>query len=284
MRWDYGKVYQYIRKSKGLTQEEVCQEVFARSTLARIESGKVIPQFDTMMFLLRQIDMGLDEFEYICNYYQPNQRQKIINQLSNLSGISLTSDLEKLVSLCDEYLQKEHDTPIERIYKILKVNLLLGKSQDFFTNPQLNQLTQDIWNEIEKQDVWYFNDLKLLSTILYHFSFENIETNTQKILENLKKYSDYRETNYYQFSILMNLSTIYLRNDRIKEAQAIALWALEIAQKLKRFDCLGFAQVRLGICQKDEEMIKKGVALLKLTEENHLVASLENEIEQYYQP
>ncbi|HEK9519059.1 TPA: DNA-binding protein, partial [Streptococcus equi subsp. equi] len=24
MRWDYGKIYQAIRKSKGLTQEKIC--------------------------------------------------------------------------------------------------------------------------------------------------------------------------------------------------------------------------------------------------------------------
>lgn len=50
MRWDYGKVFQEIRQSKGLTQEEVCGDFLARSTLARIESGKVVPRFDTMIF------------------------------------------------------------------------------------------------------------------------------------------------------------------------------------------------------------------------------------------
>ena len=57
MRWDYGKIYKEIRKSKGLTQEEICGDFLARSTLARIESGQVVPKFDTMIFLLRQIDM-----------------------------------------------------------------------------------------------------------------------------------------------------------------------------------------------------------------------------------
>ena len=83
MRWDYGKIYKEIRKSKGLTQEEICGDFLARSTLARIESGQVVPKFDTMIFLLRQIDMTLEEFKYICDYYQPSQRQKILNSLYN---------------------------------------------------------------------------------------------------------------------------------------------------------------------------------------------------------
>lgn len=70
MRWDFGKVYKDIRQSKGLTQEEICGDMLARSTLARIESGQVIPKFDTFIFLLQQINMSLEEFEYICNVYR----------------------------------------------------------------------------------------------------------------------------------------------------------------------------------------------------------------------
>lgn len=50
MRWVFGKVYKDIRQSKGLTQEEICDDMLARSTLARIEGGQVIPKFDTFIF------------------------------------------------------------------------------------------------------------------------------------------------------------------------------------------------------------------------------------------
>ena len=37
MRWDYGKIYKEIRKSKGLTQEEICGDFFSSlKLLARI--------------------------------------------------------------------------------------------------------------------------------------------------------------------------------------------------------------------------------------------------------
>lgn len=60
MRQDFGKVYKDIRQSKGLTQEEICGDMLARSTLARIESDQVIPKFDTFIFLLQQINMSLE--------------------------------------------------------------------------------------------------------------------------------------------------------------------------------------------------------------------------------
>ena len=96
MRWDYGKVFQEIRQSKGLTQEEVCGDFLARSTLARIESGKVVPRFDTMIFLLHQIDMTLEEFKYICNLHQHSERQAIVNAYQNLSPVVGVKDLQKL--------------------------------------------------------------------------------------------------------------------------------------------------------------------------------------------
>ncbi len=43
MRYDFGKVYKEIRESKGLTQEEVCGNVLSRTSLSKIESGKVTP-------------------------------------------------------------------------------------------------------------------------------------------------------------------------------------------------------------------------------------------------
>ena len=113
MRWDYGKIYKEIRKSKGLTQEEICGDFLARSTLARIESGQVVPKFDTMIFLLRQIDMTLEEFKYICDYYQPSQRQKILNSLYNQGeSIEGTKGLLQLKRECEAYLYKHSDIPI----------------------------------------------------------------------------------------------------------------------------------------------------------------------------
>lgn len=105
MRWVFGKVYKDIRQSKGLTQEEICDDMLARSTLARIEGGQVIPKFDTFIFLLQQINMNLEEFEYICNVYQPSERQKLLNIANNNLSITDNTELLSLKRQCQEYLQ-----------------------------------------------------------------------------------------------------------------------------------------------------------------------------------
>lgn len=285
IRWDYGKVYKEIRKSKGITQEEICGDTFARSTLTRIEGGNVIPKFETMIFLLNQIDMTLDEFEYICNYYYPTERREILNDIQKInSRIIPISELENLKERCQNYLRKNHDLPMANISDTLQAHILFRKSGMSQTSSELNSLTMKIWNYLEKQDTWYFSDLRLLSNILYHFPFEHISKITHKILESLIKYSDYRDIKGPQFTILINPSTLYLHHNQIAECRSITLWALELAQELKRFDFLGMSQVRLGICQQDDDLIEKGLAILRLTDETELLAMLEKEVADYRHP
>ena len=88
MRYDFGKVYKEIRESKGLTQEEICGGVLSRTSLSKIESGKATPKYENMEFLLRQINMSFEEFDYICHLYQPSQRTEIMQTYLNMRPLS----------------------------------------------------------------------------------------------------------------------------------------------------------------------------------------------------
>ena len=281
MRWDYGKIYKEIRKSKGLTQEEICGDFLARSTLSRIESGQVVPKFDTMIFLLRQIDMTLEEFKYICDYYQPSQRQNILNSLYN-QGESIvgTEGLLQLKRECEAYLYKHSDIPIKHALDSINITIHL-RQNGISETKEINATTNKIWAYLEKQDTWYESDFRLLSTILYFFPLENIKQFTQKILNSIKKYQSFRNGNNLQIGLLVNLSPIYLYNGLKRECAEITTYIYDLSKKEKRYDSLGLSQIRLGICKNDNELIKKGIALLQLADEKELVKSLKEEIEKY---
>ena len=114
MRYDFGKVYKEIRKSKGLTQEEVCGNVISRTSLSKIESGKVTPKYENMEFLLRQINMSFEEFDYICHLYQPSQRTEIMQTYLNMSSILGTSELENYFKNAKTIFKTHHDLPYRR--------------------------------------------------------------------------------------------------------------------------------------------------------------------------
>lgn len=284
MRYDFGKVYKEIRESKGLTQEEVCGDILSRTSLSKIESGKTTPKYENMEFLLQQINMTFEEFDYICHLYQPSQRAEIIQSYLNMSSILGTSELEKLFQKCQDYLKTHHDLPIEEISDMLEVVIYIRQHGTGELSNHTEQIVKKLWRKIEKQDTWYESDLKILNTILFRFPIEHLHLITGKILQRLEVYKNYQHLYDLRMAILLNLSTLYLYNQDRNMCQQICYTLLEDAKKKKSYDRLAICYVRIGICRDDAKLIQKGFSLLELTDETSILAFLKKEVEIYYQP
>ena len=284
MRYDFGNVYKEIRESKGLTQEEVCGSVLSRTSLSKIESGKTTPKYENMEFLLRQINMSFEEFEYICNLYQSSERSTIMQTYLNMGSILGTSELEKLFQKCQDYLKTHHDLPIEEISDMLEVVIYIRQHGTGELSGHAEQVVKKLWRKIEKQDIWYESDLKILNTILFSFPIEHLHLITEKILQRLEIYKNYQHLYGLRMTILLNLSTLYLYNQDKNMCQQICYTLLEDAKKKKRYDNLAIAYVRIGICTHNELLIQKGFSLLELTNETSILSHLQKEVETYSQP
>ena len=283
MRYDFGKVYKEIRESKGLTQEEVCGDILSRTSLSKIESGKVTPKYENMEFLLRQINMSFEEFDYICHLYQPSQRTEIMQTYLNMSSILGTSELEKLFQKCQDYLKTHYDLPIEEIKDMLEIVIHIRQHGTEQLSDQVKQTITKLWEKIEKQDTWYESDLKILNTILFSFPIEHLHLITEKILQRLEVYKNYQHLYDLRMAILLNLSTIYLYNQDKNMCKQICYTLLEEAKNKKSYDRLAICYVRIGICRDDARLIQKGFSLLELTEETSMLSHLKKEVEIYYQ-
>ena len=284
MRYDFGKVYKEIRESKGLTQEEVCGGILSRTSLSKIESGKTTPKYENMEFLLQQINMTFEEFDYICHLYQSSQRAEIIQNYLNMSSILGTSELKKLFQKCQDYLKTHHDLPIEEISDMLDVVIYIRQHGIGELSDHAEQVVKKLWRKIEKQDTWYENDLKILNTILFRFPIEHLHLITGKILQRLEVYQNYQHLYDLRMAILLNLSTLYLYNQDRNMCQQICYTLLEDAKKKKHYDRLAICYVRIGICTDDSKLIQKGFSLLELTDETSMLSHLQKEVETYYQP
>lgn len=284
MRYDFGKVYKEIRESKGLTQEEVCGDVLSRTSLSKIESGKVTPKYENMEFLLRQMNMSFEEFDYICHLYQPSQRTEIMQTYLNMTSIIGSNSLVHFFETCQDYLKTHHDLPIEEIRDMLEVVIHLRQHGTEQLSDQVKQTIQKLWEKIEKQDTWYESDLKILNTILFSFPIEHLHLITEKILQRLEVYKNYQHLYDLRMTILLNLSTIYLYHQDKNMCQQICYTLLEDAKNKKSYDMLAICYVRIGICRNDAKLIQKGFSLLELTEETSMLSHLKKEVETYSQP
>lgn len=284
MRYDFGKVYKEIRESKGLTQEEVCGNVLSRTSLSKIESGKVTPKYENMEFLLRQINMSFEEFDYICHLYQPSQRTEIMQTYLNMTSIIGSNSLVHFFETCQDYLKTHHDLPIEEIRDMLEIVIHIRQHGTEQLSDQVKQTVKKLWEKIEKQDTWYENDLKILNTILFSFPIDHLHLITGKILQRLEVYKNYQHLYDLRMAILLNLSTIYLYHQDKNMCQQICYTLLEDAKNKKSYDMLAICYVRIGICRNDAKLIQKGFSLLELTEETSMLSHLKKEVETYYQP
>ncbi|MFM0588087.1 helix-turn-helix transcriptional regulator [Streptococcus suis] len=283
MRWDYGSVYKSIRKSKRLSQEQICGDYLNRATLSRFEKNQNIPSYELMRFLLKQVDMTFEEFEYLCNYYQPSQRQQLLYDIDNLRNPT-TKMMEDLIKRCQDHLEKESDDgPIRRKCQLLETVVAIRNSTSFNQlSEEAETLSKLLWSELERYDNWYHNDIILVGTLLSKISsLDSLEETANLLLKRLEKYKDYKRIQPTILSYYQSLSYFFLEQKQYDKATFFATKLMDLAKQEKRYDQLARAYVYLGIAQNKQELMEKGLQILELTDEKRLVDNLKSLIKQH---
>ncbi|HEM2742223.1 TPA: helix-turn-helix transcriptional regulator [Streptococcus suis] len=283
MRWDYGSVYREIRKNKHLSQEQICGDYINRTTLVRFEKNQNIPSYELMRFLLKQVDMTFEEFEYLCNYYQPSQRQQLLYDIDNLRNPT-TKTMEDLIKRCQNHLKKEpNDVPIHRKCLLLKTVVAVRKSSSITQlSDEAETLSKLLWSQLERYDNWYHNDIILVGTLLSHIiSLDSLEETANLLLKRLEKYKDYKRIQPTILSYYQSLSYFFLEQRQYNKSTFFATKLMDLAKKEKRYDQLARAYVYLGIAQNKQELVEKGLQILELTDEKRLVDNLKSLINQH---
>lgn len=283
MRWDYGSIYKSIRKSKHLSQEQICGDYLNRTTLVRFEKNQTIPSYELMRFLLKQVDMTFEEFEYLCNYYQPSQRQQLLYDIDNLRNPT-TKTMEDLIKRCQDHLKKEpNDIPIHRKCLLLETVVAVRKSSSITQlSDEAETLSKLLWSELERYDNWYHNDIILVGTLLSKISsLDSLEETANLLLKRLEKYKDYKRIQPTILSYYQSLSYFFLEQRQYNKSTFFATKLMDLAKQEKRYDQLARAYVYLGIAQNKQELVEKGLQILELTDEKRLVDNLQFLIKQH---
>ncbi|MDW8680733.1 helix-turn-helix transcriptional regulator [Streptococcus suis] len=283
MRWDYGSVYKSIRESKHLSQEQICGDYLNRTTLVRFEKNQTIPSYELMRFLLKQVDMTFEEFEYLCNYYQPSQRQQLLYDIDNLRNPT-TKTMEDLIKRCQDHLKKEpNDIPIHRKCLLLETVVAVRKSSSITQlSDEAETLSKLLWSELERYDNWYHNDIILVGTLLSKISsLDSLEETANLLLKRLEKYKDYKRIQPTILSYYQSLSYFFLEQKQYSKSTFFATKLMDLAKQEKRYDQLSRAYVYLGIAQNKQELIDKGLQILELTDEKRIVDNLQFLIKQH---
>ncbi|HEL1616279.1 TPA: hypothetical protein TXL58_000293 [Streptococcus suis] len=227
--------------------------------------------------------MTFEEFEYLCNYYQPSQRQQLLYDIDNLRNPT-TKMMENLIKRCQDHLNKEPDDgPIRRKCQLLETVVAIRNSTSFNQlSEEAETLSKLLWSELERYDNWYHNDIILVGTLLSKISsLDSLEETANLLLKRLEKYKDYKRIQPTILSYYQSLSYFFLEQKQYNKSTFFATKLMDLAKQEKRYDQLARAYVYLGLAENKQELIDKGLQILELTDEKRLVDNLQFLINQH---
>lgn len=100
------------------------------------------------------------------------------------------------------------------------------------------------------------------------------------LLSSLEKYTDFKRIKPTELSLYQFLSYLSLFVGMKSEAIRLSKILITLAKQEKRYDQLARGYVYLGIAEKKQELIDKGLKILELTEEQHILDSLKSFIKE----
>lgn len=169
-------MYRFIRKGKGMTQKEVCNDFLDRTTLSRIEKNETEPRFENACYLLERIDVSLDKFRYLANIENRDNRDnrtRLIEDFYSIISNTESAQIRKLYRRCLEFTSTCSDKKIEEILLILR--LYLSADPIDFDKTEFKGLVTPIWQRLSKIEVWTLRDIQIFAIISFHLEISTLE-------------------------------------------------------------------------------------------------------------
>lgn len=276
----YGKSFHFIRKSKNLTQDYVCDNFLSRTSLSKFENEKNLVNFTTITHLLNRIDMSFDEFLYISNNFKNQDKQLILSKYFAITDNSSTDLIKEIIELGNGYLKSTYDQLISDVVLILECLLDLDQNSNISVIKETKKEVLDVWKRLSNMDQWYLIELKLVNSILFSLPLESSHYIGLRMLKELDKYNDF----YYSFDLILsiyaNLSTLFLHSNNIEECLNLSEKLVVLAKAKKRYDFLALGFVRKGICESNDYFIEKGMRILEIIDDIKLKEYISAELEE----
>lgn len=271
---NFGNTIRKLRISRRITQEQLAKNLFDRSSLSKIEHAKLAASYENQVQLIRRLGLTPNEFEYICDNYHVNNKNQLLQRFFNLEDSSETDKVEALLQDCTKY---ENDNDISRIIKVLQSLLLLNQPRGI---NQAKRLVQPIWYDYLAQvDFLTITDIAILNTILYAFDYQTAKDIIKRISSEIDTHYPFKKA--LRANTMLNLSAIQMQQREFDLAVNTLIKLKPTLKKLRQYDKLLVANIRISICEGNKAEALKQVNLLHQIDANRLATALEQEIQEY---
>ncbi|MBO0468531.1 helix-turn-helix transcriptional regulator [Enterococcus plantarum] len=271
-----GSLIKKIRKSKRLSQSEVCQNFISRAALSRIESGQTTPNYRSFSHILNILDVSFDEFEYLSE--TTDLKKQILIDFWKITDNMQVDKLRLVINDCKTYLKINDDKLINDIFILASTlitlpNLSLEKDDTFFGKSDINK----VWERINSMDSWTLNELRIAGCSLFYYPIDTALCIAKRVEKELQRYEGLENVQPIIVGLYINLTTLYLNTDNFDSAIISNKKSLNLSKRINRFDYHFLCEVREGILSGDKDKIDDGLHFLKRIKKHKIVKSLEEE-------
>ena len=271
---NFGKTIHSLRTTRKMTQQDLAQDLFDRSTISKIENTELSTTYENELKLIKRLGLTPNEFEYISNSYHISTKSQLLHRFLNLDG---SIDKDKINSLLQDCLLVKNDDDIKRITIILKALLLVDKPKGF-THAQ--ELVQPIWlNSLRNIEIFTVTDITILNSILFAFDYQTANEIITKIIANIDNHYPFMRT--LKTNTLINQAIIQMTHHKFKLAVTTLNSLKPLLKSLRQYDKLLVVNARIAICQKHKLEALEQISLLEKIGAQNLAESLKQEVEDF---
>ena len=272
---NFGKTIHKLRTTRKMTQQELAQDLFDRSTISKIENAELSTTYENELKLIERLGLNPNEFEYISNGYHISTKNQLLHRFLNLDG---SIDQDEIKNLLEDCLWVKNDNDIKRIAIILKSLLLVDKPKGY-THAQ--ELVQPIWfDSLSDLQVFTVTDITILNSILFAFDYRTANEIIAKIIANIDNHYPFMKT--LKTNTLINQAIIQMTHHKFKLAVTTLNSLKPLLKSLRQYDKLLVVNARIAICQKHKLEALEQISLLEKIGADNLARHLKQEIEEFF--
>lgn len=277
-----GEIVGVIRRNKGYSQKYVSSGALTQGAYSKFETQNTDIGRATFDYILTKLELSYEEFKYIENEYNHNERDKLLNKLFDLSY----NDKEVLQSLLEEstiYLKQKDDILVKDISRVCNALILLSKTNDI---EQARIPLMEVWERLSKRNLFYISDLYFINTILFLFPLESALEIKKFAFRSINKYKNFQKIERLKINFSINIMLLLMKAHRFEDALIENEHAICLCKKYSDYLRLAICYIRKGICinqlnASGDEWINKGKNILTVIEECKILNILEEEIVRY---
>lgn len=246
--YQFGQTLKKIRINKGYTQEEIADGKMSRSNYTKVENDEINPNVVKFFTILDQLNMSVEEFSFILNGYEMNDKETIMYRFKQMSQSPAPSYLSELSELARDYLTRREDHIVRDI-----LSLTLGHSA-LLVDHDLEKAREHagkVWDRLKTCDKFYLTEYHLLNRILYFFELETAVSMTNKALEDLQEYETFKEADDLRLSYLSHIACLLIDSGQYSRATVYVDHLIAESKQVHQVIDLGAALVRKGMILKE---------------------------------